>query len=164
MLGATLVASGALKTVGRTQFRDSLSSTELLPSWVAVVLAWLAPPIEMVLGVMLLASWRLDWAAPATCLLTAAFVTFLAAYRLAGGKELACGCFGDFEEKGPVWRLILRGCLLFSASVFLLSTHETRLQPADALAAGMAAIGLVIAWTVLSRLADTLAWLREGEN
>jgi len=163
VVGVSLAASGLLKITQRRRFRDSLSATEILPAWLAGAISWAMPPLEIMLGAALLAAWGLDWTLPASLLLAAGFLAFLITFRLKGGREFACGCFGDFEEKSPTWRLILRGALLLAVTgAATVSNRPHQLRLSEAVPAALATIGLMLAWMLLARLFDAFAWLRES--
>jgi hypothetical protein len=165
LAGTILITSGLLKVTQRRKFHDSLSATEIMPAGLAGVFSWVIPPGEMILGGALLAAFRLDWTLPSALLLIAAFLIFLAVFRLRGGKEFACGCFGDFEQKNPTWRLILRGALLLAATAApVFSGRPAELRLTDILPLATATVGLMLAWILLARLFDAVAWLRESES
>jgi len=102
--------------------------------------------------------------------LLAAFLAFLTTYRLRGGRELACGCFADFEQKTSTALLIGRNMALAAAWAVAWAAREAA-TPAvtalDGLFAAAGLVGLVVLWSTTTHLVRTVrAWLayaKEGE-
>lgn len=92
---------------------------------VSEMIARVLPPLEVVLGVALLAGiYRKISSAAAIILLFPFFALMVWAY--AKGMKIDCGCFGPGQMLGP--RTILRDGVLVAASVWLafLSWHSPR--------------------------------------
>ena len=82
---------------------------------VSEVIARVLPPLEVVLGVALLAGlYRKSTSAAAVVFLLPFFVLMLWAY--ASGLKIDCGCFGPGQMLGP--RTLLRDGALLAASIW----------------------------------------------
>lgn len=163
-LGAVCLVSGSLKLFSRVRFRDTLASMELLPRWMTGVVSWFLPPLEIVLGGLVAAGWWPAVSGPILWMLLLGFVVVLGLYRYRGGKELACGCFGDFEKKTLTSILILRNMLFLLIGIPLLNSGP---QSTGTGGVGVELLGFTVVvgvWLVgslLSRLVQIVAWLRE---
>jgi Methylamine utilisation protein MauE len=162
LLGTIFLISGALKLIHWTQFRDTLSAMELLPSRLARGVGWVLPPLEVALGAAAVAQWHLALTGPALLGLLVGFILALTVHRLRGGKELVCGCFADFEHKTATVPLILRNVLLLAlAAPLLLGPRDVAGRSlADWLPVGAAVVGLMLTWMLLRRLTETVTLLR----
>jgi uncharacterized membrane protein YphA (DoxX/SURF4 family) len=77
-------------------FAMSINSYELLPEPLVIFIARVLPWLELALGVLLIAGWKLRYAAAATsALLVTFFVIMLRSYFK--GLGIDCGCFGVGE-------------------------------------------------------------------
>src|SRR5262249_872016 len=147
-------------------FRDTLSAMEVLPSRLARGVGWVLPPLEVALGAAVVAQWQLALTGPALLVLLGSFTLALILYRLRGGKELVCGCFADFEGKTATVPLMLRNVLLVILAIPLLigSGDTTDRGAAEWLLAGMAVVGLMLAWLLVGRLSEAVTLLRSERD
>ena len=166
LLGTIFILSGTFKLARWRQFGDSLAALELLPRRFVRAVAAGLPPVEMAVGIAVLAGWRLPITGPLLLAMLFCFLAALALYRLRGGKELSCGCFADFEHKQPTSSLILRNLLLLVSGLPLLRPAQ---QPApergweEWLIGSTVVCGSVMIWILLGRLVQTILLLR-AEN
>lgn len=171
LLGLALATAGAAKLANRTRFRDTLAAAEMLPAATIALLAWAVPATELGVGLALLIP-----GAPAGLglagagLLIASFLAFLTAHRLRGGRELACGCFADFEHKTSTALLIARAAALGVVWALVWAGRDLTPPPLTALDASLAAlalIGIAVLWSVARHVARTVktwrAYAEEGE-
>ncbi|MCH7825102.1 MAG: hypothetical protein IH849_09905 [Acidobacteria bacterium] len=99
VLGAVFVLAGTLKVGDPWSFLGSLPAYGL-PSAIRLPVTVLMPTIEVVLGIMLIAGWRLRQASMAT----AGFLTLFGgviAYGWVMGTLQDCGCFGSWLQRTP---------------------------------------------------------------
>ena len=94
ILGGVFLYAGFLKMRDPLAFADSIASFRLLPDSLINLLALGLPPLEMVVGGMLLVGWRIRLASFAILLLSLVFVIVLS-QALIRGLEVDCGCFGS---------------------------------------------------------------------
>lgn len=109
-------------------FAMSINSYQILPEWMAEILAHALPWFELALGLLLITGWQLRWTATAS---VALLVIFSAAMLDARYKNLDidCGCFG-FGEKLTPMRLAGEGALLalalsLAVGAFLMHRRKT---------------------------------------
>lgn len=112
-------------------FAMTIDAYQLLPEWAVLATARLLPPFELVLGVGLLAGWKLRyWSAAAMALMLAFFAILLVSYFR--GLTIDCGCFGVGEPLSAY--TLTRDGLLVAAAVALWwisrrDTDSARLLP-----------------------------------
>lgn len=97
-------------------FAMSIDAYKLLPEWAVLFAARIIPWIELVLGILLLAGFRLRYVATfASGLLLFFFAVMVRSY--AKGMGIDCGCFGVGEALGP--RTLARDGFLVALSIAL---------------------------------------------
>ncbi|HEY7954884.1 MAG TPA: MauE/DoxX family redox-associated membrane protein [Polyangia bacterium] len=124
-LGALFVIAGALKLGDPMRFAIEVTNYRLLPA-LAPYLAVILPPVEVVLGLALIAmprSWRRAAALALTGLM--AIFTVAVAQVVARGINVDCGCFGG--ASGPVngWT-VARDVALFAMAAVVLVLESRR--------------------------------------
>jgi uncharacterized membrane protein YphA (DoxX/SURF4 family) len=115
VLGGIFIYAGYLKLRDPWQlFAASIASYELVPMWMAEIVAKVLPWFEVAAGAGLLIGWRLLPAASiATALLLLVFNALIWKAFLQG-KEIDCGCFGPGEAL--TWKTLVRdGSMLAGA-------------------------------------------------
>jgi putative oxidoreductase len=132
-LGALLVASGALKLGDPAAFAAEIANYHLLPA-LSPLLAVTLPPVELVLGLALLAGPR-PWLRAAALAATLVLTVFTVAVTsvVARGINVDCGCFGSAAS--PVTLLtVLRDLALVAAAVaiYMLTTRAPTAPPPPA--------------------------------
>ena len=115
-VGALFVFAGYIKVRNSFLFEMAVDSYRLLPPSGVIVVARTLPWLEIVLGGLLLAGWKLRYTAAATALLLGGFVIAMS-ITYARGIEANCGCFGFTERISPF--TLARDFLLFAATAFL---------------------------------------------
>ena len=109
-LGVVFVAAGYTKLKSPFLFEMAVDAYRILPPWGVIAVAHSLPWLEVVLGLLLLAGWKLRYFSSFAALLVAFFVGVMA-YTFNRGVEANCGCFG-FGEK-------ISGLTLARDSVFV---------------------------------------------
>lgn len=166
-LGTVFILSGLLKFSKWRKFHDTLDSLEIFPSWLVGGISGFLPAFEFIIGASVVLGWELSIMGPLLLTLLLCFLLVLAIYRWKGGKELACGCFADFEHKTTTSSLIIRNLLLLASGVPLLSLQdqpEVRPGLEDWTIALAVIIGLLLTWSLLNRLMETVVLLRAESN
>ena len=135
-LAARLLTGGVWIYAGAVKLADPYASVlavrayELLPGSVAESVGYLLPPLEVVIGLALVAGLLTRGAAAVSALLFVAFIVGIASVW-ARGMEIDCGCFGgggydpDAASDYP-WE-IARDAALLLASLFVVWLPRTRL-------------------------------------
>jgi uncharacterized membrane protein YphA (DoxX/SURF4 family) len=108
-------------------FAANIDSYRMLPSGAVVFLAHTLPWFELILGVLLLAGYRVKWVAIVCGLLLGAFwLSMLRAYLK--GMDIDCGCFGPGEAIGPL-TLMRDGSMVALAAFVWWAASRRRGQP-----------------------------------
>lgn len=103
-------------------FAMSIDSYHMLPEWAVLAVARTLPWLELLLGLLLLAGFKLRYVATvASALLIFFFAAMLRSYFK--GQGIDCGCFGVGEAISPL-TLVRDGSLL--AAAVLLSIYAFR--------------------------------------
>ena len=117
LLGGIFVYSGYTKIQAELQFAAAIAAYRLLPdAWLLPVATYL-PWLEVILGVLILTSWKTRWVAGASAGLLAFFIVVLTVTYLRG-IEADCGCFGMGERISPM--TIARDSLFLVPALFLM--------------------------------------------
>jgi putative oxidoreductase len=123
VLGVVFVVAGALKLRDPSGFASDISNYQLAPA-LAPLLAAVLPPVEVVIGLALLAlgaPWRRAAALCAAGLIV--MFTVAAGSALARGIDVACGCFGS--ASGSVgWTTLARDVALLAAALLVLALER----------------------------------------
>ncbi len=98
------------------QFALSIDSYQLLPEWAVLAVARTLPGLELVIGLGLLAGWRLRIFAVAAAGLLATFFAILV-FSYGKGMTIDCGCFGVGEAL--TWKSLVRDGALVASAVVL---------------------------------------------
>jgi len=115
-LGALFVYAGYVKLKEPFLFEMAVDSYQLLPSWGVIAVARALPWMEIALGLVLLAGWKLPYFATFSTLLLGFFLALMA-IAYSRGTEAVCGCFGYGEPVSP--RTLVRDTALFGVAVYL---------------------------------------------
>ncbi len=116
VLGALFFFAGYTKLGNPFLFEMAVDTYQLLPPTGVIVVARALPWLEIVLGMLLLRGWKLNYVATFTALLMGAFLMAMS-ITYARGIEANCGCFGFGEPISP--QTLARDSFLFAFAVFL---------------------------------------------
>ena len=120
LLGATWIAAGLAKITDLDASVRAVRAYQLLPEIAAQAVGAALPPVEILLGILLVIGFTVRAAAIASILLLAAFVVGIAS-AWARGLRIDCGCFGSGgqlaagTEPTYGWELARDAALLFLA-------------------------------------------------
>ena len=89
-----------------------ISNYRLLPRMLVAPAAALLPPLELALGLLLLAGVAQGWAALGTVLLLAVFAAAMAINLRRGRTHIDCGCGQSFLAQTLSWTLVARNAVL----------------------------------------------------
>jgi uncharacterized membrane protein YphA (DoxX/SURF4 family) len=118
-LGGLFVYAGFTKLYpveNRLLFEIAVSSYQLLPVPVVIVVAQVLPWVEIALGVLLAVGWKLRYFATVAALLLGVFIAAMG-ITYARGIEADCGCFGLGEPISPF--TLLRDSGVLAIALFL---------------------------------------------
>jgi len=139
VLGAIFLYTGYIKlgpvdigpihigdVMNRFLFAQSISGYRLVPEdWVPFIAIWF-PWLELLLGVLLLAGWKIRWVAGAAAALLL-FFTAIMSITYFRGIEANCGCF-SFTDKISPWS-ILRDSVILIPALYLVFEPLFRRKP-----------------------------------
>src|SRR5690242_8710456 len=94
VLGSVFSYAGLIKFFDTSSFADSIASFRLLPDELIGILALTLPPLELIIGLMLISGWKVRPAALCAIFLCATFVIALG-QALLRGLNIDCGCLGS---------------------------------------------------------------------
>ena len=121
VLGGLFVYAGVIKFFEPTAFTDNIASYQLLPASLINLVAIALPPLEIIIGALLIAGTHTRLAAFATAVLCVAFLVALI-QALARGINVDCGCFGSGEPSTVQTLLtVVRDIILLTAAAWLYS-------------------------------------------
>jgi len=117
LLGATFILAGVIKMQDIQSFGDTIAGFQLLPTAIINLIAIGLPPLELIVGIMLIMAWRMRAATFAGTILLTIFTVALF-QALLRGLSMDCGCFGhsDFLKWTPEAELFRDGALLCGAA------------------------------------------------
>lgn len=93
ILGVVLIVAGALKVPDLEQSVLAVRGYQMLPYDLAVVVGYVLPPLEIIVGLLLVAGLFVRWAGLLGALLMAVFVIGISQAWIRG-LTIDCGCFG----------------------------------------------------------------------
>lgn len=118
-LGGVFLYAGTAKVGNPQAFADSIATFKMLPPQLINIVAIGLPPFEILLGFMLISSWKARAASLAVAGLAIVFGIALG-QALIRGLVVDCGCFGSGQPSVyGAWISLFRGVLLCMTSLFL---------------------------------------------
>ena len=122
ILGGVLIAAGALKVGNLQKSAMAVRAYELLPVWMANLLGYVLPWIEIGIGLLLVLGALVKINGLLGALIMLAFIIAIA-QAWARGLSIDCGCFGDGGAVEPedtkYLSTIIRDIGLLGLGVFL---------------------------------------------
>jgi hypothetical protein len=106
VVGAFFAVAGALKIMGWSQWRTDAARQHLWP-----IAAIATPPMELLLGALLIVLRPSPVVLALSTLLLLVFTSFLAVQVLTK-SSVPCACFGVRSTKPPSWKDVGRNALL----------------------------------------------------
>ena len=119
VLGGVFVYAGAVKIAAPQVFADSIATYQFAPAALINLIALSLPPLEVLMGLVLLSGFKKRAANFSILLLMSMFLIFLA-QALLRGLNVDCGCFGGGEpSKWKPWISLGRDILIWIAAFAL---------------------------------------------
>lgn len=120
LMGVVFIASGMSKIISPGDFGKIIYSYNIVSKEWVVMLTFIIPYSELILGMMLILNLY-PRIAGALLLLMLLIFTGASAYNYALGNVTDCGCFGKLFKRQNDWKLIVEntamllilGCMLF---------------------------------------------------
>ncbi len=112
-LGLTFFIFGVLKLTDPKGFVDSVVSYNLIPDWMARAYGWVLPPIEVIIGVLLIVGYRVRLVTLLSILITISFIV-ATTHNLYFAKTsvISCGCLGKVKWHLSTYHLVLQIVML----------------------------------------------------
>ena len=159
VLGVVFILAGTLKVGDPWSFLGSLPAYNV-PSALRLPVTVVMPTIELVLGIMLIAGWRLRLAS----MITAGFLAIFGgviAYGWATGTLQECGCFGPLLKRTPPQALAQDAGLLALAVLGVLWAPAAKTNMSHFKLGTLATAAVVAVATIGSTLAADTGTLEE---
>lgn len=119
VLGVIFIVAGALKIGHAADLAAAITAYKLgVPAQLVAVAAVALPPLEILLGIYLVAGlWLKVTSSVAVMLLT--LFTLAVASAVARGLSAPCGCFGPGDSQPATWWTVARDAVMLAAAVYL---------------------------------------------
>jgi len=116
VLGITFLVAAVPKLRHPKGFAVAVLTYNVLPPRLGQLYAWLVPPLELLVALLLLSGTAVRCAAAATAFLLLSFIIAVSV-NMARGRDLDCHCFGKAARRQIGWGLLLQdGALLCAAA------------------------------------------------
>jgi uncharacterized membrane protein YphA (DoxX/SURF4 family) len=100
-------------------FADNIAAYQLLPSQLINLTALALPPLELIIGFLLLIGWQRRVAAFAALILMGIFAAALGS-AIMRGLTIDCGCFGaGVPTKNGLWLALLRDLIMWAGLLYV---------------------------------------------
>jgi uncharacterized membrane protein YphA (DoxX/SURF4 family) len=152
-VGLVFVLAGVQKAQHWKLLSGVISNYRLLPRFTVPVVSALLPPVELVLGLLLLSAQVMPWAQFAAIMLLVLFATAMAINIRRGRAHIDCGCGQAFLKQSLRWSLVARNGAL---ALLLLPSLSTAAMPMSLVLSGVTG-GL--AFFLLTLVLNTLSAL-----
>ncbi|MCK5147385.1 DoxX family membrane protein [bacterium] len=124
LIGGSFILSGITKIFQLTEFMDVVARFNILPPVLIIPFTALFPPVELVLGVCLVAGYLTRWSALGISFLLMIMCVAIFPQLLGGPKISDCGCFGGLMDSAVDLNLFIRDCVLFAISFFIFTNKK----------------------------------------
>ena len=118
--GLVFIHAAAGKMRNWPAFQGVIANYRLLPGGLVLPVTYVLPPLELVLGAVLLTGIVSPWAQIAAALLLSVFAVAMGINLLRGRRHIDCGCFQSALRQTLRWSLVARNgvmVLLLAAAV-----------------------------------------------
>lgn len=122
-LGLIFILAGFLKAIDVYEFSLAIINFDLFPRGWTALIAFLLPPVEMAIGLLLLTGTFVSFSSFVSSILLFSF-TGLVAITLWKGNVVPCNCFGFLDSAALSEWTIARNLLLFSLSAMIYVTSS----------------------------------------
>ncbi len=116
VLAGVFIYSGYVKIQSPLQFAAAITGYKLVPNSLILPLATYLPWLEVALGLLFVAGWKIRYVSIGASVLLLGFITILTVTYLRG-IDADCGCFGFGDKISP--RTIARDGLILLPAIFL---------------------------------------------
>ncbi|MGD0274819.1 MAG: MauE/DoxX family redox-associated membrane protein [Syntrophales bacterium] len=119
-LGAMFLYAGSVKMIDPAGFAKAVANYQILPGYLASIVAVVLPPTEILVALSLLLGWWIKGGAFLATGLQGIFSVALV-LSLIRGLNIDCGCFSTSPGVGTItWTYLIRDYLLMAGSLQIL--------------------------------------------
>jgi uncharacterized membrane protein YphA (DoxX/SURF4 family) len=126
-LGLVWITAAASKLLAEGRLRDAVADFHLLPRPAAIAVGTVLPPIELLLGGLLIIGQWTTRAAEASVVLLLVFTAAIVV-SLVKGNHVRCNCFGHWGEESISINSVARNVGLLAVAIFVASRHSEYLS------------------------------------
>ena len=148
--GLVFLLAGAQKLSHWRLLPGVIANYRLLPSTLVRPVSVLLPPLELILGALLLSGLAKVWTAPAAIGLLTLFAAAMAINLRRGRDEIDCGCGQSFLKQSLRWSLVSRNAVLAALLLPSLSAGQATLSLA--VAGASAGLGFFLLYLLVNTL------------
>lgn len=151
VVGVTFLRAGLSKFVSREHFALAVGNYGIVGPQASLYVARWLPPLEVLLGALLVVGVMRTQVSLALTVLLLAFSAAVVT-NLAKGRVIDCGCFGPGAQKRITWWTVFRNVGLAAAALLIAALPSSALapgHPVSALSVGEAFAIVVAAASVL---------------
>ena len=134
-VGLVFVLAAVQKAQAWKLLPGVISNYRLLPRFAVPLVATLLPPVELVVGLLLLSAQVMPWAQAAAIALLVLFAAAMATNIRRGRAFIDCGCGQSLLKQSLRWSLVMRNGIL---ALLLLPSLSATAMPMSALLSGVA--------------------------
>jgi uncharacterized membrane protein YphA (DoxX/SURF4 family) len=149
-VGLVFLLAGAQKLSHWRLLPGVIANYHLLPRALAQPVSAILPPLELVLGALLLSGWMKSWVALVAIGLLALFAAAMAINLKRGRAQIDCGCGQSFLKQSLRWTLVWRNALL---AVLLLPLSTASVSLSLAVTGVSAGLGFFLLYLLVNTLA-----------
>ncbi len=149
-VGLVFLLAGAQKLSHWRLLPAVIANYRLLPRALAQPVSAVLPPLELVLGALLLSGLTAGWVAPAAIGLLGLFAAAMAINLKRGRDQIDCGCGQSFLKQTLRWTLVSRNLVL---AALLLPSFSSAPASLSLVAAGLSAgLGFFLLYLLVNTL------------
>lgn len=166
LLAAVLAMAAISKLRALDEFAGVVQNYRVLPAALVRPIAYVLPPIELMLALGLLLEPTRPYAAAAAAALLAIFALAMAINIRRGRIEIDCGCFASALRQRIGWGLIVRNVVLIGLALLALpATLPVRpLAWLDIVTVAAASASAILLYAAFSQLASAAPRARIGDR
>jgi len=146
--GLVFAAAGVQKAQHWKILPGVIANYRLLPRFAVAPASVLLPPVEILVGLLLLSAQMMPWAPLAAIALLALFAAAMAINLRRGRSFIDCGCGQSFLKQSLRWSLVARNAVL----VLLLAPSLAAMPGPFALSGVAAGLAFFLLYLVLNTL------------
>jgi len=125
LLSSVFIFSGSVKLLDLNAFQEALRNFNLLSDGTLIIVKYLLPFIEILLGLSIIFNFSSSFPALLSSFLLSIF-TAIIIVKIFEGEEISCGCFGNLSKGNLDIYSVIRNLLLIVISMIISAWYELR--------------------------------------